>query len=347
MTPMPLIAILESVAEGTTETVEALKEASNFEKMTGKEALYEFGPQDFDSSNYDFSLSDAQKTTYCQEDEVVLDDFSPKDFNSDGVIPSAQEIPEDLADIETGTEECDSDAFNPHDFDSCTESISPHMESVKTVEMTKDELLRDASPQNLKSYVLEKLSDDEESSELSHTAEDEPFAKTEGKTSGINETNADTTEKLERTSAFEDQTIDNFKLEEMRPEIEDELQLGEEHSGKVLRHNLDVVTGENPESSNAHHIVGNDTPEAAKKLEEFGIDRNDPANGIFLPDSQESNLKGSVHGPGKHVADYSNEVEKRFSGVSTREMTLEALQSLKEDLYNGYLALHDNIEPNK
>ena len=150
----------------------------------------------------------------------------------------------------------------------------------------------------------------------------------------------------ERTSTFEQQTIDNFKLEEMRPEIESQLHLGEEHSGPILRENLEQVTGMNPEMSNAHHIVGNDTPVAAKKLEEFGIDRNDPANGIFLPDSPDSSLKGAIHGFGRHIAEYSNEVEQRFLNVTNRAETLESLQSLKDDLFNGKIAVHSDIRPN-
>ena len=156
------------------------------------------------------------------------------------------------------------------------------------------------------------------------------------------------TETIERTSTFEEQTIDNFTLEEKRPEVEEGMTLGGEHDGDSLRKNMEhAMDRKSPEESNAHHIVGNDTPQAAKKLEELGIDRNDPANGIFLPDSPESPLKGSVHGQGRHIADYSNEVEQRFAGVTTREEALEVLQSLKEDLYNGDLSLHYDTPPNK
>jgi len=144
--------------------------------------------------------------------------------------------------------------------------------------------------------------------------------------------------KSEVNSTREGQYVDSKTLEEWRkkPENEDKLELGKEHSGKVLRNNLEAVTGENPENSAAHHIVGNDTPEAAKKLEEFGIDRNDPANGIFLPASEESKLKGSIH-DGRHSKEYCNEVERRFQNVTSKEECLEVLDSLKEDLYNGDL----------
>lgn len=164
-----------------------------------------------------------------------------------------------------------------------------------------------------------------------------------------NNVEAVATETIERTSTFEEQTIDNFKLEEMRPEIEDGMTLGYEHDSNILRKNMEHAMNceSNPEESNAHHIVGRDTPQAAKKLEELGIDRNDPANGIFLPNSPESPLKGAVHGLGRHTADYSNEVEQRFAEVTTREEALEVLQSLKEDLYNGDLSVHYDTPANK
>lgn len=166
--------------------------------------------------------------------------------------------------------------------------------------------------------------------------------------SSANQVETVATETIERTSTFEEQTIDNFTLEEMRPEVEEGMTLGCDHDGGVLRNNMEhAMDCKSPEQSNAHHIVGNDTPQAAKKLDELGIDRNDPANGIFLPDSPESPLKGSVHGQGRHIADYSNEVEQRFAGVTTREEALEVLQSLKEDLYNGDLSLHYDVPANK
>lgn len=179
---------------------------------------------------------------------------------------------------------------------------------------------------------------------------EEPFAPNKfNETTTVQDSGAveDSTTTIERTSTYEDQTIDNFQLEDQRPEIEEQLNLGKEHDGEVLRGNLEVVTGQNPEASNAHHIVGNDTPRAAEILDKYGIDRNDPANGIFLPDSPESQLKGSIHGQGRHCKEYSNEVEQRFSNVSSREEALEVLNSLKEDLYSGELPLHNDIEPNK
>ncbi len=154
---------------------------------------------------------------------------------------------------------------------------------------------------------------------------------------------------VERTSTFEDQTIDNFELETKRPEIEDNMIRGQEHDGGILRYNMEQAMEKKSDTdiSNAHHIVGRDTPQAAKKLKEFEIDRNDPANGIFLPNSSESPLKGAVHGQGRHSVDYSNEVEQLFAGATTREEALEVLQAIKEDLYSGDLYVHKDIPANK
>lgn len=151
---------------------------------------------------------------------------------------------------------------------------------------------------------------------------------------------------IERTSTFEDQTIDNSVLEDKRSELN--LELGNDHDSKTLRRNLDEAIGKtsNPEVSRAHHIVGEKTPEAAKKLEQFGIDRNDPANGIFLPNDAESSLKGSLH-TGGHTQKYYNTVEQRMAEANNYDEAIEVLQSIKEDLYSGELSLQNNVMPNK
>ena len=154
------------------------------------------------------------------------------------------------------------------------------------------------------------------------------------------------TNKIERTSTFEDQTVDNYKFEEQRSDYEVKLKLGKDHDGDVLRQNMEKVMGTKVNESEAHHVVGNRTPNAAAKLEEFGIDRNDPANGIYLPDSESSPLKGSIH-KGNHCQEYYDTVERRMSQANTREEALEVLQSLKEDLFSGDLPLQNNKQFNK
>lgn len=152
---------------------------------------------------------------------------------------------------------------------------------------------------------------------------------------------------VERTSTFEEQTISNDKLEEKRSEIEGKLNLQQPHSADVLRGNMEVAMGTKTDStiSRAHHIVGNETPNAAKKMEAYGIDRNDPANGILLPHDASSPLKGSIHS-GRHIQEYYNTVEQRMAMATNKEEVLEVLQSLKEDLFTGDLPLQRDVPPN-
>ena len=154
-------------------------------------------------------------------------------------------------------------------------------------------------------------------------------------------------EAVERTSTFDDQTIGNDVLEDRRPEIESKLNLGQPHNADVLRGNLEIAMDKETDRtvSRAHHIVGNETPNAAKKREEFGIDRNAPANGILLPNDASSPLKGAIHS-GRHLQEYYNTVEQRMAMATTREEALEVLQSLKEDLFSGDLPLQRDVQPN-
>lgn len=154
-------------------------------------------------------------------------------------------------------------------------------------------------------------------------------------------------EAVERTSTFDDQTIGNDVLEDKRPEIESKLDLGQPHNADVLRGNLEIAMDKETDRavSRAHHIVGNETPNTARAMEAFGIDRNDPANGILLPNDASSPLKGSIHS-GRHLQEYYNTVEQRMAMATTREEALEVLQSLKEDLFSGDLSLQRDVQPN-
>lgn len=188
---------------------------------------------------------------------------------------------------------------------------------------------------------------------------DEPATASENKVSADNaaeihsdQSNAELVNKPEAPKrvyrSFEEQTIDNDTMQEWRanPENNGKLIEGEEHNSTTLKMNLQIVTGEWPENASAHHLVGNETPEAAKKLEQFGIDRNSPENGINLPNCEESDCAGSLH-TGRHIRSYYDEVERRFQFVTSKEEALEVLQSLKEDLYNGDLPLQYDVEPHK
>lgn len=134
---------------------------------------------------------------------------------------------------------------------------------------------------------------------------------------------------------------------------ESELDLGKPKSADVLRNNMLTVMGEDGRSieksfSRAHHIVGDSdyTDVAKKQLEKYGIDINDPMNGIFLPNDENSPLKGTIH-EGRHFKDYCNEVNQRLAGCTSRQDCLEVLDSIKKDLYNGELALYNDHKFNQ
>ena len=131
-----------------------------------------------------------------------------------------------------------------------------------------------------------------------------------------------------------------------------EMNFGQPKSGKVLRDNMKICMGENYQYAEmggnaAHHIVGGGTQSASAQavLEKYGIDINDPRNGIFLPNSPENILKGTNHS-GKHTNDYFNEVNRRMSGVKSKEECLEVLDDLKKELYDGSLHLYKDHQKN-
>lgn len=96
-----------------------------------------------------------------------------------------------------------------------------------------------------------------------------------------------------------------------------------------------------PKNKNqAHHIIGNATPKAYEKLQTFGIDINDPMNGIFLPANGRSGLKGTVH-HGGHKQDYYDYIENLFSNCNSKQNCYDVLDKIKEDLYNGKIELYN------
>ena len=115
----------------------------------------------------------------------------------------------------------------------------------------------------------------------------------------------------------------------------------------VLRKNMLAVMGKKgrfakntmKNGNQAHHIIGNKTPIAASKLKQFGIDINDPMNGIFLPSSDRSGLRGVVH-RGGHTQDYYDYVEQMFSQCKSKNDCYEVLDQIKSDLYKGKIQLY-------
>ena len=117
---------------------------------------------------------------------------------------------------------------------------------------------------------------------------------------------------------------------------------------KVLRENMLKVMGEDAKyakntlknGNQAHHIIGNSTPLASSKLKQFGIDINDPVNGIFLPSSDRSGLRGVVH-RGGHTQEYYDYIEQMFSQCKSKKDCYEVLDKIKSDLYKGKIKLYN------
>lgn len=118
---------------------------------------------------------------------------------------------------------------------------------------------------------------------------------------------------------------------------------------KILRENMLAVMGKYGKyakntmknANQAHHIVGNKTPLAAAKLKKYGIDINDPMNGIFLPSNNRSGLKGTIH-RGGHTQDYYDYVDQMFKGCKSKEDCYDVLDQMKKGLYEGKIKLYSN-----
>ena len=117
----------------------------------------------------------------------------------------------------------------------------------------------------------------------------------------------------------------------------------------VLRKNMLAVMGNDGKyamntlknGNQAHHIIGNKTPMAAEKLHKYGIDINDPMNGVFLPSSSRSGLRGTIH-RGGHTQDYYDYIEQMFSSCRSKEDCYDVLDKIKNDLYKGKIKLYSD-----
>ena len=145
---------------------------------------------------------------------------------------------------------------------------------------------------------------------------------------------------------------ENFLLNPNNKEKIANLTFGAEKDAGILRKNMKIVMGDSYKYAEqggnaAHHIVGGGeaSAPARKILERYGIDINDPRNGIFLPMSPENILKGTNH-PGRHQDEYFYEVNRRLEEAKSKDHCLEILDVLKEKLYNGKMALQDDLKAN-
>ena len=121
--------------------------------------------------------------------------------------------------------------------------------------------------------------------------------------------------------------------------------------GSILRKNMLTTMGANGKYARntlkngnmAHHVIGNKTPKAASKLKLFGIDINDPMNGVFLPSNNRSGLRGTIH-RGGHTQDYYDYVEQIFSNCKSKDDCYNVLDLIKGDFYKGKIKLYTNAK---
>lgn len=127
------------------------------------------------------------------------------------------------------------------------------------------------------------------------------------------------------------------------------LKLGYGKDGGKLKENMLAVMPPNARevivnsknSFQAHHIIGNSTPKANEILKKYGIDINDPMNGIFLPADGQSGLKGVVH-VGGHTNKYYDYIESMFENCQSKDDCYVILDKIKNEIYNGKIALYND-----
>ena len=78
--------------------------------------------------------------------------------------------------------------------------------------------------------------------------------------------------------------------------------------------------GEAPPNNDAHHMVGfgdKRVEELRTRLEQMGIDINDPVNGVWVPNKIHKRM---------HTNDYYNQINADFRGITTKEEALQVLE---------------------
>ena len=108
-------------------------------------------------------------------------------------------------------------------------------------------------------------------------------------------------------------------------------------SSKKLGENLVAAGFKRPNYKHAaHHIVAGRDSGAAKSreiLEKFGIDINDAANGVFLPN--EKNVSKAIYHPMLNTNKYNDNVYEMLSKAKTREEAIGILDKIRNKLLDG------------
>ncbi|MEE1257403.1 MAG: AHH domain-containing protein, partial [Lachnospiraceae bacterium] len=123
-------------------------------------------------------------------------------------------------------------------------------------------------------------------------------------------------------------------------------------ASEILREELYDAGVSNPPYGNAaHHIVPwNDSraKEARDILDEYGIEYNSAANGVFLPTEKNEYTGNTTMHVGNHSKEYITEITNRIrqaeQDYGTKEAVVKELNSIREDLLNGTLQLNEAKE---
>ena len=123
-------------------------------------------------------------------------------------------------------------------------------------------------------------------------------------------------------------------------------------ASEILREELYDAGVSNPPYGNAvHHIVPwNDSraKEARDILDEYGIEYNSAANGVFLPTEKNEYTGNATMHVGNHSKEYITEITNRIRQAEqeygTKEAVVKELNSIREDLLNGTLQLNEANE---
>lgn len=110
-----------------------------------------------------------------------------------------------------------------------------------------------------------------------------------------------------------------------------------EASADKLRRNMINANIQEPTYQNAaHHIVaGNarDASEARQILDNFKININDAANGVFLP--TEIGVSNAAYHPSLHTTNYYDKVNALLRNATSKQDAIDILGQISKALQNG------------
>lgn len=114
-------------------------------------------------------------------------------------------------------------------------------------------------------------------------------------------------------------------------------------NSKILADNMEKAgMGKKPKDYAAHHIIpatDKDSQIARDILKKYGIDINDPINGVYLPTAKNIATTQGIEHNGRHPQSYSNKINNLISLADNKggvTEILKTLQSIKNTLQSSY-----------